>query len=536
MSFLDLKGKKVLVIDDFDEMRNLVRGMVEPLRPDIIVTARNGNEAIEQMEKTPFDIVFCDYNLGKGKDGQQILEEARHRSLLPYSTIFMMITAESTSEMVMAAIDYFPDDYISKPFTKTLLLKRLDKICSKKVDLDVISVAFENKDYGRALKLCEHKLNEQPNGQTELLKTKGELLCRLGQLEAAEKFYAGLLEQRDLPWAKLALGEIYFTKKLYFEAEETFESLINDNPANMSAHDSLAKTYEKIGDLRRCQNILNIAVEKSPKSLLRQRKLAEVAFKNSDYEASETAYGRAIAEGKYSCYRNSSDFSGLAKTMLIQDKPDEALQTIEQLNKQFKNTPEAQLHSAATSALIHKQNNNLDTCIEDMEKVFELFKAFPDELDIETALDVTRTSLALNLSEKIEPIVSYLVRNNLNNEKLLEQIVQIYEMYGLKERGEAIIHETKRNVICINNEGAELLKDGKLDESIEFFMKAAKSMPNNSTININAAYSLIMQMQKTGNINRYYSRANKYLERVLKTDPNNQKYHQLMKMVQSLTT
>jgi hypothetical protein len=55
---------------------------------------------------------------------------------------------------------------------------------------------------------------------------------------------------------------------------------------------------------------------------------------------------------------------------------------------------------------------------------------------------------------------------------------------------------TKKEVVNINNDGARLLKEGKLEESIELFMKAARAMPGNIIVNINAAYSIMMQMQK----------------------------------------
>ena len=532
---LNLSDRKILVVDDFDEMRNLVKGMVDPLRPDKVMTARNGSEAIELMEKTQFDLVFCDYNLGKGKDGQQILEEARHRNLLHYSAIFIMITAESTSEMVMAAIDFLPDDYISKPFTKSLLLKRLEKIYGKKTELEEISQAIEKKDYQLALELCESKLKDGLRGNSELLKTRADLLCRLGRLDDAEKFLEEVLEQRDLPWAKLALGEVHFSKKLYFEAEEVFESLIHENPANLIAHDALARTFEKMGDLRRCQNILTTAAEKSPKSMLRQRKLAEIAIRNKDFAVAEAAFERAIHEGKYSCYRNSSDFSGLAKAQLSQGKTAEALQTIKGIGKEFKDSPVALIHSAATSAMIHKENNEQKQCREYLTEVFEIFDGAPDDLDVETAMNVIDTALAVGMVGELEKIVRYVVSNHLENELLLERIQSIYDTNQVTEAGQKIIKQTKQNIVRINNEGATLLKEGKLEESIEFFMKAAKAMPNNSTININVAYSLILQIEKSGRINKYYPRAIKYLERVLEYDPNNKKYHQLMKRLQGLT-
>jgi len=108
------------------------------------------------MHDKSFDIVLCDYNLGEGKDGQQVLEEAKEDSLLPYSSIFIMTTAENSMEMVMGAAEYQPDDYLSKPFTKQVLQTRLKRLLA-------------------ALSLCEKQLALQPGNRFELLKLKGEL-------------------------------------------------------------------------------------------------------------------------------------------------------------------------------------------------------------------------------------------------------------------------------------------------------------------------------------------------------------------------
>lgn len=85
---MEFKRKKVLIIDDFQEMRVMLRAMIEPLAPDVVKVAKNGEEAIECLEENKIDIIFCDYNPGKGKDGQQVLEETKHRGLLPYSAIY----------------------------------------------------------------------------------------------------------------------------------------------------------------------------------------------------------------------------------------------------------------------------------------------------------------------------------------------------------------------------------------------------------------------------------------------------------------
>jgi len=56
-----------------------------------------------------YDIVLSDYNLGGNIDGQHILETTRKNYSLDHSAIFMMITADTTYESVVSAVEYEPD-------------------------------------------------------------------------------------------------------------------------------------------------------------------------------------------------------------------------------------------------------------------------------------------------------------------------------------------------------------------------------------------------------------------------------------------
>ncbi|SFL03297.1 Tetratricopeptide repeat-containing protein [Nitrosomonas aestuarii] len=536
MNIWNLKNKSVLIVDDFDKMRLLIREILSPLMPQKITMAKNGEEAIELLEKQCFDIVLCDYKLGDGKDGQQILEEARHRDLLKYNAIFIMITAENTSAMVMGAIDFLPDDYISKPFTPSQLQKRLEKASRKKAQLDNIATAINDKNYSKAITLCEQRLQENPTGQTEVLRTKGELLKKLGRLNEAENFYTSLLEERNITWVRQSLGQVYFQKGNYSEAETEFKLLLKENPANVNALDWLASTLEKQGELEDSQNILQQAIQRSPKSPVRQRKLGAIALINGAYDVAEKAYEYAINECKHSCFSSMADCSGLIKSMIKQGKTEEASKSIENIQKKFKNNPEARFHTALASSVLYRETNELEKCRENLETVLKLINSQSEEISTEAALDITKNCLALDNPELAINVIKQLVNNHSENEQLMNQVRDIYEKAGRSEAGNAIIQNTKKEIIIINNEGVKLAQDGKLEQSIEFFIQAAKGLPNNATINFNAAYSMIQQMKKTGDTGKYFSLSKTLLEQGHKIDPQNQKYFQLIKLVEDLSS
>jgi tetratricopeptide (TPR) repeat protein len=535
MAIWSLKGKKVLIIDDFQEMRVMLRTMVEPLAPEMIKLAQNGEDAIEYLENTAFDVVFCDYNLGKGKDGQQVLEEAKHRNFLSYDSIYMMCTAENTSEMVMGAIDYLPDDYISKPFNRTVIHARLKKQLEKKENLSDISKALAEKNYKKGIVYCDKLLQDKPVNRLDLLKIKGELLTNLGHYEAAADLYEDIIEERDIPWAYLSLGKVRYLQEDYDEAIEVFEGLVKENPSNVAAYDWLAKAYEAMDEFDKAQEMLNIGVIKSPKSLLRQRNLAKVAYKNEDLDTAQSAFASAIQVGQHSCYKQPDDYNGLAKTLVDSGKADEAFNIVEKMGKDFKNDSNAEMVAAITKGMVHTSKGDKEAAEQCLQGAMELFNQNPQGLSTDIALELTDLCLSAGKEEDANEITKNLVRNHHDDKKLIERTKKIYAEAGKSDAGDALIDKTTTEIVDINNKGAHLLKEGKLEESIELFMKAARGMPDNTVVNLNAAYSIMMQMKKTGKIKKYSSRVESYLERVHNIDPVNKKYHELMEMLQRLS-
>ena len=87
---MDFSDTTALIIDDYQEMRSIFRDILRSCGADVkrISMAASGSEAISLIKKTQFDIVLCDLDLGSGKNGQQVLEEAKHLSLVGSSCLW----------------------------------------------------------------------------------------------------------------------------------------------------------------------------------------------------------------------------------------------------------------------------------------------------------------------------------------------------------------------------------------------------------------------------------------------------------------
>ena len=116
-----------LVVDDFENFRLSMRQILRNCGADKIESVANASAAVQYCAYNHVDVVLCDYNLGEGKNGQHILEELRHKKLLKRSSLFLMVTAETSKEMVMGAREYQPDGYLTKPIKIDDLLHVLGK-------------------------------------------------------------------------------------------------------------------------------------------------------------------------------------------------------------------------------------------------------------------------------------------------------------------------------------------------------------------------------------------------------------------------
>ncbi len=114
---------RILVVEDLNEMRDILRRLLGVLGFANVSTVTNGIEAWEQLQVQNFDLVLCDWNMPK-MSGRELLEKVRSTPTLHHLP-FIMITGETASEMVRNAIAGGVTDFIVKPFTGAVLEHRI---------------------------------------------------------------------------------------------------------------------------------------------------------------------------------------------------------------------------------------------------------------------------------------------------------------------------------------------------------------------------------------------------------------------------
>lgn len=301
---IDFSNKKALLIEDMAEARILQKKMLTDFGFKSIEVAMKAESAIELLKTHKYDVVLSDYNLGNGKDGQQLLEEVRHSGLIPNTSTYLMVTAETSIEMVMGAIEYQPDGYITKPFSQALLQRRLGKLLESKEKLKSINKALDAKDYQVAIDSAYEIIKQAPYLEGKCLRIICECLIELKQFDKAQKLYLKTLKDRKMPWALFGYAKTLYYKEDYPAAESKFRQLTLDNKFFVNAYDWLAKCLVAMGQEENAQEVLILALTKSPKSILRQLELGKLSMHLKDYIMAEMSFRRAVFLAKHSCFND----------------------------------------------------------------------------------------------------------------------------------------------------------------------------------------------------------------------------------------
>lgn len=533
----DLKNKKFLIIDDFLTFRQAMKQMLVSIDGRDIDTADNGENAIREMEMKSYDIILCDYNLGIGKkDGQQVLEEAKHRNLIKYSTIFIMLTAENTMNMVMGAVEYQPDDYLIKPIAKEILRSRMEKIIEKKADFEDIEKAIENKEYMSAIALCDERTKNNPRNMLEYMRLKSNLCLTIGRYDEANEVFEMVISMRDIPWARMGLGKVHYYKGAYLKAKEIFQSIIDENRTFIEAYDWLANTLEELGSLEEAQRILLRATEISPKAILRHQALGKISHSINDDDTAEEAFRSAIDLGKHSCFKSPTEYTGLAKTLLNKDSSDEALSILGDARNEFKGNRDAILQTAVTEGIVYKETKREEEAKKSIDEASKILKGMSGKIPVEATMDLAKVCFEMGDKDKGTKLMQDIVRNNHDNEKVINMVQDVFTEATLEDEGQKIISSTRDEIIRLNNKGVRLVEDEKYEEAIEYFKKAAGGLPENKIINANAAHALLIYMDRKGTNDQYIYQALQYLDKVKMIDPSDEKYQKLLSMYEKIST
>ena len=120
------KSMDILIVDDYKTMLRIIRNLLKQLGFENVDEATDGTAALRKIREWPYGLVISDWNM-EPMTGIELLREVRADEKVK-GTPFIMVTAESKTENVIAAKRAGVNNYIVKPFNAETLKRKMNAV------------------------------------------------------------------------------------------------------------------------------------------------------------------------------------------------------------------------------------------------------------------------------------------------------------------------------------------------------------------------------------------------------------------------
>ncbi len=491
-----LAGRRILIVDDLVEARSSLKKMATILGAGEIDIATDGIEAMHLIHEHEYDIVLSDYNLGRTKDGQQILEEARFTERLRATSLFIVITGENAIDMVMGALEYDPDGYITKPYTLNMLKERLIRIITVKEELRLVNEAIDLQKYDLAIKRCLEVLEKNTRLRLPASRMLGQLLLRQKKFQQALKIYSQLLNERSVSWAKLGQAICIYKLGDPHSALALLNRALVDHPLYVQCYDWIAKILLSLDKPLEAQEALEKAIAISPKAVLRQMELGRIAFENGDMAAAEPAFKYSVRLGRYSCHKsvkNYLQFARSAQSLLnnpkerqTQNKANEAFRALDELKQDFAEDQDSLFEASIVESKTHSNMENKTEAKRSADEAEHLL-ANLECPKMDYKLQMAETFIDTEQTVKAQQMIDELKDSELSDKQRIKLNRIDHDL-----NGEAL----KRHTTSLNDEGVGHYERGELEEAIIAFDQATKYEQAGISVMLNSIQAKISLMER----------------------------------------
>jgi CheY-like chemotaxis protein len=505
-----------------------------------VESAAKGEEALSLCEKQHYDLILCDYNLGPGKNGQQLLEDLRLNNLMRPEDIFILLSAETSRNVVMSAYDCEPDAYLTKPITTKVIEQRLKRLLAKRNEMVEVYGHVSRGEKQEAIAALKKKIANNSRYSMDCQKILAEIYLEENDLQEAEVVYRNVLDIRALDWAQVGLAKVKVKQGDYKKSIQWLNEIISSNPTCMKAYDALSEALEKKQDLDALQENLEKAVEVSPMSIGRQVSLAETALENGDAEIAAKAYQKVMRFGANSSHNTTNNQLAFTKAVA----------------RYFDNDP-AKAGEMSKSAINLLSLIDEKPTVEEEDKIksqllgSQLWALSGHKDKAKEALEIVNDRLSdeKNITIDIEiELINSMIANNNHTEaqnKIQEMIVCYKDDQNALEKIDALCSEPvsikgKKMLAKANKLGIESYKKQEYEEAIHFFSTVERRYPRYIGVKLNLVQAILGKLRRDGHSEEEFDRCVSIfniVKRYVKTNNEQfKRYQQLQDMFSALSS
>jgi predicted Zn-dependent protease len=289
---------QALVIDNNPTSRSILVSQLRDYGVGRIVQCHRAQDARQKLEFQSFDFVLCEQHFGDSQQsGQSLLDDLRRAQLLPFSTVFFMVTGTASYSAVADAAESALDGYLLKPFTPVAFFERLDAARRRKAHLRPIFAAIESQALDEAAALCLERFHARAPYWLYAARIGAELLLHRDRHEQAQALFEAVIAARALPWAKLGVARAQIEAGRIQRALSTLEQLMGEDSTFADAYDVMGGAQMEAGKFDDALATFRTAVGITPGSITRQQKFGMLAYYLGQHKDAIGALQRAVSMG-----------------------------------------------------------------------------------------------------------------------------------------------------------------------------------------------------------------------------------------------
>jgi predicted Zn-dependent protease len=546
----DWSKLRFLVVEDSATMRMWLRNSIVGMGGKSVDQAINYSDALYRINnREPFDVILCDYILddgerrssGKPKDGQHLLEECRHRRLIPTSCVFIMVTAERAYEQIFAVAELAPDDYLIKPLTPSILSERLSKAYEKKQVLKPLTDHFDLRDYTACMDGARAMLAGKTPYALDCLRLIGECLLKLNRNEEAHQHYNNvLIDYPRLPWARLGAARTYFALDRYDESRDLLESLIIENGDFTQAHDLLAHVHEVKGSPELSRALIKEVLARNPRAIHRHREVVRMALDVGDVEDATSAYAGMFEHGVGSVTLQAGDFSGFSTLLLKNPGPESTARLtklISTLNDHYlkldSDSEESRSYRLAELVAQYARAKSNGNAGEADNFYAQINNSMRDRPISDNGMQMAVMEIAITAGDegRAAEIARKVLADYHGNEAMTARIIGAMEKGGMGAIAKRLTDESEVAMQNLNRKAVGLAREGKVQEAMYEFIRLADETRNLS-VTFNAALAIVRALEAGTDDEVLARKLAHYIDVMKNRDAGNPRTAQMLQMAE----
>jgi len=486
MTDYNYRSLRFLIVDNIKPSQDILKQYVMHMTNKQVDSTHYAQDVASICQQKNYDVILLGYDLGENqKNGQQILEELRVNGYINRHCIVILITAEVSQSMVLAALEHKPDHYLCKPYTLSELDKRLKYCLHKKKSMARIYQALDDNNPLLVIERCKYALINNTKYKTECLGIISRQYFELERYDEAKSIYLSHKDSSNCQWAMIGLGKLALHERKLKHAEKLFKLLIKDYPLYLSSYDWLAVTYEEQFHYLFAEEILEQALKLSPRSLSRLKKFAHLCIHNQHFDKATLAY-----EKNYRLSHNSihhcADNTVKYVQALVEHTPslslvdakklnNKAFTFMRQMTRDFKGV-DIKIQSHLLGACLYEVTRERDQANEEIQRGEVLLIKEQDNISSERLIEISHTLKKLD-------------KNNLASQILALSDKGVTEIKALKENHTLNIKDKVQADIEL---GLVLYGDQKYQEAINKLESALSNYPKHIGLTLNLIQVLLV--------------------------------------------